>query len=62
MVTLIQFDKGSEVFSYLLYSRDPYMSSAEISAIVAKDAAYGKFQLNGYVITNATTWGECGVL
>lgn len=53
---------GKEVFSYLFYARDPHMTSEEIQKAVDVDAAKGVFELDGVVITNATTWSQCGVL
>ena len=38
---------GKEVFSYLLYARDPHMSSDEIHRKVNVDAAFSVFDLEG---------------
>ena len=53
---------GKELFSYLVYSRDPHLSSAEINELVDPDRARDVFDLDGLVITNASTWRECQVL
>ena len=49
------------LFSYLLYTRRmDSISEAGARALVDADRATGKFDLDGVVYTNRSTWGECG--
>ena len=52
---------GPVVFSYLLYTRQPIATNAEIEQLVAPDRAAGVFDLRNLVYTNATAWHTCGV-
>jgi len=54
---------GKEHFSYLLYARDPHMSTNQLEDKVRIDAHVdSEFELTGHVDTNATTWQTCGIL
>lgn len=55
---------GQQMFSYLLYARDPWITQEEIKALVTKDNRThpGAFQLDGYVVTGPEQWKQCGVL
>jgi len=53
---------GKPMFSYLLYSRSPWLSKEEINALVDEDNSKGVFSLDGYVVTDPDTWRTCGVL
>lgn len=55
---------GPDVYSYLLYSRDPTISEAYIKSYVNKDnnTHPGAFELDGYVVTGPANWTRCGVI
>ena len=53
---------GKPLFSYLLYSRSPWLSNAQIDQLVLRDNATGYFDTQGYVRTNSSTWASCGVV
>mmetsp|Transcript_34327 Transcript_34327/g.94602 ORF Transcript_34327/g.94602 Transcript_34327/m.94602 type:complete len:83 (-) Transcript_34327:24-272(-) len=53
---------GKDVFSYLLYSRTPWLSDLQIEQLVLRDRMTGYFELDGYTRTNSSTWGVCGVV
>lgn len=52
---------GSPVFSYLLYTRQPVATNAEIDRLVLPDRATGLFDLRNLVYTNSSAWHTCGV-
>ena len=52
---------GAELFSYLLYTREPLLSNTDIEKLVAPNRAGGLFDLDGLVYTNETSWRTCHV-
>ncbi len=53
---------GKDVFSYLLYVRDPDLTNSQLDELVQPDKHKGVFELDGLVYTNRTTWQTCEVL
>jgi len=55
---------GHDLYSYLLYSRDPTLSEAYIKSLVNLDNRThpGAFELAGYVTTGPQQWSQCGVI
>lgn len=53
---------GKHIYSYLVYSRDPWISHDEIDALVDVDKQAGAFKLDGWVATGPDAWRTCGVL
>eukprot|EP00441_Pelagodinium_beii_P022298 CAMPEP_0197675762 /NCGR_PEP_ID=MMETSP1338-20131121/85553_1 /TAXON_ID=43686 ORGANISM="Pelagodinium beii, Strain RCC1491" /NCGR_SAMPLE_ID=MMETSP1338 /ASSEMBLY_ACC=CAM_ASM_000754 /LENGTH=123 /DNA_ID=CAMNT_0043256353 /DNA_START=40 /DNA_END=411 /DNA_ORIENTATION=- len=53
---------GPQVFSYLLYSRTPWIQEAEIRQLVAEDNNTGVFDMTGCVVTAPDAWRRCGIL